>query len=94
MDVGQDTALGNGDMTEQLVQFLIVSDGELKMTGNDTGLLVVTSSIASQLEDFGREVLQYGGKIDGSTSTDTLGIVTLTEQTVDAADGESETSLG
>lgn len=57
MDVGEHTTLGNGDVTQELVQLLIVSDGELKMTRDDTGLLVVTSGVTSQLEDFGSEVL-------------------------------------
>jgi len=54
VDVGEDTALGDGNVPEELVQFLIVADGELEMTGDDTGLLVVTSGIASQLKDLGR----------------------------------------
>jgi hypothetical protein len=60
VDVGQDTALGDGDVTEQLVQLLIISDGELEMTWDDTCLLVVTRGITSQLEDFGSEVLENG----------------------------------
>ena len=67
VDVGEDTALGDGDVAEQLVQFLIVSDGELEMTRDDTGLLVVTGSIASQLENFGREVFEDSSEVDGST---------------------------
>lgn len=67
MDVGQDTTLGDGDVTEQLVQLLIVSDGELQMTWDDTGLLVVARSVASQLEDFGCEILKNGCEVDGST---------------------------
>lgn len=80
-------------MTQELVQLLIVSDGELEMTGNDTGLLVVTSGIASQFEDFGSEVLQDGGKVDGSTGTDTLSIVALPQQTMNTAHWEGETSF-
>jgi hypothetical protein len=57
MDVGEDTALGDGDVAEQLVQLLIVADGELQMTRDDTRLLVVAGGVASQLEDLGREVL-------------------------------------
>jgi hypothetical protein len=94
VNVGQDTTLGNGDVTEQLVQLLIVADSELQMTGDDTGLLVVASSIASQLEDLSSEVLEDGSQVDGSTSTNTLSIVALAEETVDTADGESETGLG
>merc|ERR1711939_1063572 len=87
VDVRQDTTLGDGDMSQQLVQLLIVPDSELKMTGNDTGLLVVASSIASQFEDL-------SGEVNGSTGTDTLSVVALAEKTVDTTDGERETGLG
>lgn len=66
MDVWQNTTLSNGDGAEQLVQLLIVADGKLEMTGNDTGLLVVASGVASQLEDFGSEVLKDRSQVDGS----------------------------
>jgi len=58
-------------MTKKLVQFLIVTDGKLEMTRNDTSLLVITSSITSQLENFSGEILENSGEIDGSTSTNT-----------------------
>lgn len=58
-------------MAEKLVQFLIVADGELKMTRNDTCLLVITSSVTSQLENFGSEVLKNGSEVDRGTSTNT-----------------------
>ena len=57
MDVGKYTSLGNGDVSQELIQLLIVTDGKLEMTRNDPGLLVVTGGVASQLENFGREVL-------------------------------------
>jgi len=38
MNVGEDTTLGDSDMAEKLVQFLIVADGELKMSGDNSGL--------------------------------------------------------
>ena len=47
MNVGEDTPLSDGDVTEELVQFLIVADGELEMTGDDTGLLVVAGGVTS-----------------------------------------------
>ena len=94
MNVGQDTTLGDGDVTQQLVQLLIVADGELQMPGDDTGLLVVTGGVASQLENLSSEVLENGGEVDGSTGTDTLSVVALAEQTVDTADGEGQASLG
>jgi len=67
VNVWQDTTLGDCDVSEKLVQFLIVADGELEMTGDDTGLLVVTGGVASQLEDFGREVLKDSSEVDRGT---------------------------
>lgn len=67
VDVGEDTTLGNSDVTQKLVQFLIVADGELKVTRDDTGLLVIASSVASQFKDFGGEILKDGSEVNGST---------------------------
>ena len=65
VNVGEDTTLCDGDVPQELVQLLIVSDGELEMSGDDTSLLVVTSGVASQLEDFGSEILQNSSQVDG-----------------------------
>lgn len=94
MDVGENTTLSNGDVTQELVQLLIVADSKLEVTGNDTGLLVVTGGVSSQLENLSGEVLKNGSEVNGSTGTDTLSVVTLAEQTVDTANGEGQTSLG
>lgn len=94
VNVGEDTTLGDGDVAEQLVQLLIVADSQLEMAGDDTGLLVVTGGVASQLENLSSEILKDGSQVDGSTSTDTLSVVALAKKTVDTADGESETGLG
>merc|ERR1712048_1293451 len=51
LDVREDTTLGNGDSSQQLVQLLIVTDGQLQVPGDDPGLLVVTGSIACQFKD-------------------------------------------
>jgi selenocysteine lyase/cysteine desulfurase len=67
VDVGQYTSLCDCDVSQKLIQFLVVADGELEMARDDTGLLVVASSVTSQLEDFGREVFQDSSKVNGST---------------------------
>lgn len=72
---------------------LVVADSELQVTGDDTGLLVVTGSVTGQLENFGGEILENSGEVDGGTGTNTLSVVTLPQETVDTTDGESETSL-
>lgn len=94
VNVGEDTTLGDCDVSEKLVQFLIIADGELKMTGDDTSLLVVSCGVASQLEDLGSQVLKDGSQVDWGTSTDTLSIVAFAEETVDTTDWECQTSLG
>ena len=94
VDVREDTTLGDGDVAKKLVQLLVVPDGELEMTGDDTGLLVVAGSVTGQLEDFSSQVLEDSGEINGSTGTNTLSVVALAEKTVDTTDGECETSLG
>ena len=92
LDVGQDSTLGDGDSGKQLVQLLVVPDGELEMTGDDPGLLVVTGSVASQLEDLSSEVLHDSCEVDRGASADTLSIVALAEETVDTSHGELEAS--
>jgi len=67
VDVWKNTTLGDCDVSEKLVQLLVVADGELQVTWDDTGLLVVTSSVTGQLEDFGSQVLKDGGEVDWGT---------------------------
>lgn len=88
LDVWQYTTLGDGDSGEKLVQLLVVTDGELKMSRDDPSLLVVSSGIACQLENLSSQVLQNSGKVDWSTSTYSLGIIALSEKTMDTTDGK------
>ena len=67
VDVRKNTALGDGDVAQKLVQLFIVPDCELEMAGNDAGLLIVTGSVTSQLEDLSSQVFKNSGKINGST---------------------------
>ena len=92
LDVGEDTALGDGDSGQQLVQLLVVTDGQLEVTGDDPALLVVAGSVASQLEDLSRQVLHDRGHVDGGAGSHTLGVVALAEETVDTSHGELESS--
>jgi hypothetical protein len=67
VNVGEDTTLGDCHVSQKLVQFLVIADGELEMTGDDTGLLVVTGGVTSQLEDFSRKVFEDSSEVDGCT---------------------------
>ena len=77
LDVWEDAALGDGDAGQQLVQLLIVPDGELEMPGDDAGLLVVPGGVPGELEDLGGEVLHHGGHVDGGAGANPLGVVTF-----------------
>ena len=94
LDVGEDTTLGNGDTGEELVQLFVIADGELEMTGDDSGFLVVTGSVTSEFKNLSSEVLHNGSQVDWCTSTDTFGIVSFTEKTVDTSNGELKSSPG
>lgn len=94
LDVRQHTTLGDGHTGQELVQLLVVADGQLEMTGDDPGLLVVTGGVACQLQDLSCQVLHDGGQVDWGAGTDALGIVALPEVTVDATHRELETSTG
>ena len=94
LDVGQHTTLGNGDSREKLVQLFIIPDGQLQMPGVDSLLLVVSGSIASQLEDLSSQVLHDSGQVDWGTSSYTLRVVALAEKTVDTSNWELEPSTG
>ena len=43
---------------------LIVTDGKLQVTRHNTLLLVITSGIASKLENFGSKILENSGEVD------------------------------
>ena len=91
MDVGQNSSLSDGHAGQQLVQLLVVTDGQLQMAGVDSALLVVSGGVTGQLEHLSSEVLKHGGKVDRGSGSNTLGIVALTEETVKTSDGELQT---
>ena len=87
MDVGQHTTLSDGHTGQKLVQLLVVADSQLQVTGDDSGLLVVTGSVACQLEHFSGKVLQNSGQVDRCSGTYALGIVAFPQKTVDTTTG-------
>ena len=92
MDVGKDTSRRDGDTAEQLVQLLVVLHSKGDVTGHDAGLLVVAGGVAGKLQDLSAQVFEDGGHVDGGTSSHTLGVVSLAEETVDTSHGELESS--
>ena len=94
VDVGEDTTLGDGHSVAEFHELFVVLDGELKMSGVDSTLLVFLGGVASELDDLGGEVLEDSGQVDGSTGADAVSPVALAEHSVHSADGEGESSSG
>ena len=94
MDVGHNPSLGDGDSSKQIVQLLIVPDGELEVTRDDPPLLVVPGSVPSQLEDLGSEVLHDSSQVDGSSTSNPLGEVSFLQVAVDPSNWELKSSPG
>ena len=94
MDVRENSSLGDSDMPEELVELLVVADGELDEPWGDTGALVVLGGVSGELEQLGGQVLEDGGEVDRRSRTDTLGETSLAEESSHAADGELQTCPG
>ena len=92
VDVWENTTGGDGGSAEELVEFLIVADGELDMTRHNGLLFVLSAGITGEVKDLLREVLHdCGGEYAGS-DTNHRCIATLFIVAVHSADGEDEIS--
>ena len=60
----QDTTKGNR-RSDQGVEFFVAADGELQVAGRDALDFEVFGRVAGEFEDFGGEVLEDGGNVDG-----------------------------
>lgn len=94
MDVGENSTASDGGVGHELVELLVVSDGELNVSGHDSGLLVVLGGVTGELEDLSGEVLKDGSEVHGGTSANSLGESALLEESGDSSNGELESSLG
>ena len=88
VDVGEDSAGGDGDSAKKLVELLVVFDGKGEVPGDDPGLLVVAGGISSELEDLSGEVLEDGSEVDTSGGGYTVGVSSLLDVPPDTSDGE------
>lgn len=55
MNIGQNTAISNGDTPQKLAQFLIISDSQLYVPRHNSILLVVPRCISRKLQNLNRE---------------------------------------
>ena len=92
LDVWQDSTLSDGDSRQKLVQFFVVSDGQLKMSWYDSCFLVISGSVTSQLQDFGAQVFQDCSQVHWCTWSDSVSIVTFSKKSVDTSNRELKSS--
>ena len=91
MDVRENTASGNGRPSNQLVEVLVVRDGQMQVTRLDNARLLLLSSLASQIANLAGKVLQDGSCVDASTDGDSVGVSTHLKHAVHSAHGEDQT---
>ena len=94
LDVGENSTLSDGDSSKKLVQLLVVPDGQLEMSWDDPGLLVVSGGVASQLKNLSSEVLHDSSQVDRGSSSNTSGVVSLPQQTMNTSNRELKSSSG
>ena len=93
-DVGQHTSLSNSSIVQQFVEFLVISDGQKNVSRDNSGLLVVLGGVSCQLQDLSSQVFEDCSEIDGCTSSDSFGVVGVSEESANSADGELKASSG
>ena len=94
LDVGENASVGDGGLSDHLVELLVVSDSELDVTGNDSLLLGLDSGISGKLDDLAAKVLEDGGGEDTGTLSDLVGVAASLDHGVDAANGERDVGSG
>ena len=93
MDVGEDTATGDGDSAQKLVELLVVLDGKGDVAGDNAGLLVVAGGVSGELKDLGAKVLEDGGHVDTGSHTDAGSVSTLLEVASQTGNRELKSGL-
>ena len=88
MDIGIDTTSSDDGFTQQLVELLVVADGELHVAWDDALSLVVTSGVSRQLKNLCDQVLEYSSHVDWCISTQAGSHAPVTHVACNAANWE------
>ena len=94
MDVWENTTSSDSGSAEELVELLVVADGELHVAGRDAALLVVAGCVAGELKDLSAEVLEDGRHVDGGAASDAGCVAALLQVAGHTADRELKSGLG
>jgi hypothetical protein len=93
MNVGEDTARGNGDATQQFIQFLIILDRQCNVARDDARFLIISRSVSCQFQNLCAEVLENGSQVHWSTGTHACGVLAIAQIATDATHGELKSSF-
>lgn len=94
MDVGENTSVGDGSVGEEFVQLFVVSDGQLDVSWDDSGLLVVSGGVTGELKDLSSQVFEDGSKVHWGTGSDSLGVSSLLKESGNSSNWELKSGLG
>jgi hypothetical protein len=90
----KDATLRDRYAFQQLVQLVVVANGQKNMTRNNTMFFVVAGSVSCQFQYFGAQVLEHGGQVDGGDSRNAPLGDTLSQIPVETTDGELNSGTG
>lgn len=94
VNVWDDTTTSNGSL-DQGIQFFITPNSQLQVTWCDTFDLKILAGISGQFKNFGCQIFQDGGGVNGSGSTDTMSLMDrILQETVNTTDWKLKSSLG
>jgi len=94
VDIGKHATLRDRHIPQELVQLLVVLDGQRDVTRHDARLLVVACGVPGELQNLGAEVLEYGGEIDRGACAHAGGVLAVAEVATDTAHRKLESGLG
>ena len=94
MDVWEDTTGGDGNIFHEFGKLLIVSDGELDVSWDNSWFLGIFGGVTGELKDLSGEVLKDGSKINWGTGSDSISVLSLLEESGNSSDWELESSSG
>ena len=94
MDVWENTSGGDGGVGHESGELLVVSDGELNVSWDDSALLVVLGGVTCKFEDLSGEVFKNGGKIDWGTGSDSGSSSGCSHESSESTNWELETGSG
>ena len=92
MDVREDTAGGDGDAREELVELLVVAHGKGDVAGDDARLLVVAGRVAGELKDLSGHVLEDGREVDRGAGANARRVFAKLHVAVDTAHRDCEST--